>query len=143
MAMTPPIMPEGQAVWNSAPINATKAMYTATTPPPARAGVMGETAGEIDIHIHQPVPDDGVSETKRYQHQGYSREIHPGARHNAQRVGHDVQKKERKNAGGCPSSDPFELLTEDSRSCVAVTVHEGPRGKHEVNAQTSKVQPVE
>ena len=108
----------------------------------ARGGI-GETSLENDVHIHQPVPDDGVSETKRYQHQGYSREIHPGARHDAQRVGHDVQEKERKNARERPSSDPFELLTEDSRSCVAVTVHEGPRGKHEVNAQTSKVQPVE
>ena len=33
MAMTPPIMPEGHAVWNNAPISATSAMYTATTPP--------------------------------------------------------------------------------------------------------------
>jgi len=33
IAMTPPIIPEGHAVWKRAPIAATIAMYTATTAP--------------------------------------------------------------------------------------------------------------
>ena len=109
----------------------------------AARGRIGKPPLEDDVHVHQPVPDDGVAETQRDQHQGYRGEVHPGPRHDAQEIRHHVQKQERKNPGKRSAGDPFELLPQDARGCAAVAVHKHNGGEQEINAQTRQIEPVE
>ena len=40
-----------------------------------------QAALEDDIHVHQPVANDGVAEAERDQRQRENRKLHPGLRH--------------------------------------------------------------
>ncbi len=58
---------------------------------PAR-GRVREAPLEDDVHVHQAVANDGVSETQRDEHQGNRGQIHPRPGHNSQEKGRDVKK---------------------------------------------------
>ena len=109
----------------------------------AARGRVGQAALEDDVHVHQPVANDGVAETQRDQHQRNRGKIHPRPRHDAQEIRHDVQKQERQNAGKRSAGDPLQLLPQDSRRRAAVAVHKNSRGEQEINAQTGQIELVE
>ena len=102
-----------------------------------------QAALEDDVHVHQPVADDGVAETKRDQHQRNRGKVHPRPRHDAQEIRHHVQKQERKNPGERSAGDPFQLLPQDARRRAAIAVHKHNRGEQEINAQAGQIELVE
>ncbi len=109
----------------------------------AACGRIGETSLEDDVHIHQAVTDDGVSETQRDEHQRNCGEIHPRPRHNSEEKGHDVKQQKWNNARQRSPGYPLQLLPQDSGRCAAIAENKNERRKQEVNSQTRQIEPVE
>src|ERR1700675_4426846 len=87
-----------------------------------------DAALENDVHIHQPVADDGVTEAKRDQRQGARGHVHPGLRNLPQNIGHDIQRQIRERAGKRSAGDPLQLLAKHSARRAAITQQENDGG---------------
>ncbi len=109
----------------------------------AARGRISETSLEDNVHVHQAVANDGVSETQRDEHQGNRREIHPRAGHNPQEKGRDIKEQKWNNAGKRSPGHPLQLLPQDAGRGTSIAGDKNKGSKQEVNPQTRQVQPVE
>ena len=96
----------------------------------SRDGV-GHAALKDQVHVHQPIAEDGIAERQRQEHQGQYRYPHARRRHAAEQVRDDVKNRERRDGKHGAARDPLHLLTQNGRAGtpIAVPQHKGRRHK--------------
>ena len=81
---------------------------------------IGDASPENDVHIHQPVVRDGVTEGQGQEDQRKYGGGHPRRRNETQGVGQGVERRKGDDSQERPPRDPFELLLEqrDLRAAI-------------------------
>jgi len=100
---------------------------------------VSKSALENDVHVHQPVADDGVTETEGDQSQREDREFHPRLRNPAFRTRQHVKQEKGNDARDGSACDPFQLLAQYAARSPEITSQKNSRGDHEVNAEVEKI----
>ena len=98
---------------------------------------------EQDLHIHQPVLDDGVGERQRREHHRREREFHRRRGGDAGEVGHRIDQREGQHPGAGAPDDPLQLLAHGHAAGGAEGVHEGSEGGERIERPEHRLQPVE
>ena len=78
---------------------------------------------EDDVHVHQPVAQDGVAPGERHQDQCQHRHAHHRARDHPQQIGADIKDGERQHAQHHAVAQPLELVAQ--RGVVGAAVLQG------------------
>ena len=110
-----------------------------------RAGCdgVGHAALEDQVHIHQPIAEDGVAEGQRQKHQRQHRNLHPQAGHAAGKIRDDVEQRERRNRQNRSARHPLHLLPQDRRLGMTIAVPQGEGRGHKIGRQVNRFQPIQ
>ncbi len=80
----------------------------------------GIATAEEDVHIHQAVPDDGIGQRERHQHQRGHGKLLIIAGHRPQHIGQHVEQHERQHPGEGAVTQPLQLPPHDGVLGLAV-----------------------
>ena len=92
---------------------------------------VGVAAAEDDIHVHQPVPHDGIGQGERDQGQRKDGHLLVGVGDLPGRIGQDIEHGKRQDAAKRAVAQPLELLPDDGILGLAVLRVQGERA-HQV-----------
>ncbi len=98
---------------------------------------------ENQVHVHQPVAEDGISEGQGQQAQRQNGNLHRRARHRSRQIGNHIEQREGRDGQNGAARDPFELLPQDRRAGPAIAVPQHRRRDHEEQGQVAHLHPVE
>src|ERR1700730_11075958 len=98
---------------------------------------------ENQIHVHQPVAENGVSKRQRQQSERQHRHLHGGRRHHSEQIRQNIKKREWRYGENGAARNPFELLPQNRSGGLAVVAPQNRRRRDEEDRQISPVHPVQ
>ena len=104
---------------------------------------VGHAALEDDVHVHQPVADDGVAEGQGQEHQREGRDRHQPAGQSAGQERDDVEQGERGDRQDGAARHPLQLLAQDGSMRPPVGVPEHHRSHREQRGQIEHLHPIQ
>ncbi len=99
-----------------------------------------QAALENNVHIHQPIANDGVAKAQGDQHQAEGGKLHPRQGCGVKNVGNDVQQGEWQASRQRSASQPFQLLPQYAGARAPVTEIENQSGSQEVKTKEAEFQ---
>src|SRR5579859_1303189 len=106
-------------------------------------GGIGQAALEDDIHVHQPVADDGVAEAQRNKHEAEYGGAHPRTVGGIHHVGHDIEEREGQTSGEGPTGQPLQLLPQNAGRRFPKVAIEHDSGGQEIETEIAELDFIE
>ena len=98
---------------------------------------------EDQIHVHQPVTENGVAKRQRQQSQRQYRHLHRERRHHSEQIRQNIEQRKRCYGKNSAARNPLELLPQNGGGGRARVVPKDGRCRDKENRQIRPVHPIQ
>ena len=99
---------------------------------------IGQSALENNVHVHQPVANDGVAEAERNQSQRKDGKLRPLGHRSVEQIRNQVKAQERHDAGQRAARHPLQLLAQNAAGSAEIASQENSRRQQVIRAHVGK-----